>query len=164
MMNHSPHRIAFSWIQQAHHLPRLKNWFINNNIDIYSFLKNLNINDSYDTEIIQHLINNLKYEIITIPWQMISVLDNLGDRTIYKLDNVNSVYAYILNKDKIENRKRNYNFDKFVESILNNTVDTPSILLENNFYKPRFNVIDGRTRLALAWIYKHNIPCAVYRL
>lgn len=163
IMNHSPHRIAFSWIQQTPHIPILNDWFLSHNINTVEYLKNLEQDPKFNTAEIQKIIKSVRYDVITIPWQIIPSLDNLSDYKIFMHENLNDIYEYIDKKDKIQNRNRNYNFKKFVKSILLDTVDIPTVLAETTGHM-RLKVIDGRTRLSISWAHKHDIHCALCKI
>jgi len=159
------HRNAIAWIQQSNYIPRLAAWFKLHGVPANDLWKLLKADPSHDTTIVQQLINNTDHTVIEIPWQMIPLLDNLGDRSVYKLNHSDLVRDHIVQQDKLQQRHRGYTLDQLVEKLLSNTIDPPTLLLEtvDPRLKPQMPVIDGRTRLALAWAHKHNIPARLYQ-
>lgn len=158
------HQQAVAWIQQSHYIPRLAAWFKLHDIPVFDLWKLLKTNPNHDSTLVQQLINNTDYTVIEIPWQMIPLLDNLGDRSVYRLDHCDQVRDYIVKQDQLQQRRRGYTLDQIVEKLLSNNIDPPTVLVETvkSMMKPQLHVIDGRTRLALAWAYQHNITARLY--
>jgi hypothetical protein len=115
--------------------------------------------------------SSLKYAIkdtinyssnLILPYQLIPTLGNIGNNTVIKkikeLDSFEKICEYLENL-RLENKKdyRGFTTEKMAETIKNASYQPPLLLIA----REQILVVDGRTRLFLAYGLKKNISCNV---
>lgn len=111
---------------------------------------------------VEDVKEKIKYrDSISLPYQLIPTLKNIGTDEVIQMITSNNFHqnCEYLERWRIENKKNWFDFTvkSLAESIIANNNKPPLLLIKHT----QLSVIDGRTRLFLAYSLKKDIRCNI---
>ena len=157
LTSRDPKKIALAWRQQAEHIVQLRSWFRRKRYP--TAWESRTVFDP-DCELCWQLIQREQFELITVPWQMIPMLDNHSPNSPF-CDSMEELAQHLHTQDRETGRTRPYTLQQMAEWIETGTVEPPTVYWEWQFSKPQFILIDGRTRLTLSYAMRQDCVIAI---
>ena len=145
-------RLATAWCQQRHHCWEIRKLFREQNLDT--------------PEQVKQFLHTVNFESIQLAWQLIPMLDNFGDRSTFGMNSTETaiwIAQQDLNDPIMGQRDRGYSIAQLEQSVREQTVDPPTAIYTYDRTKPQLALIDGRTRLRLAYAAHTDITVAAWR-
>ena len=160
LTSREPKKISLAWRQQAQYIVQLRSWFRRQHYPVVWEQR-----DSYDPDCVQcwSMIQEVEFELLTVPWRMIPTLDNHSPERPF-FDTAQELIDHTHMLDAETGRTRPYTLQQMAEWISKGEIEPPTVYWEWCYTKPQFIVIDGRTRLTLSYAMQQDCVIAITNL
>ena len=151
-------QLALEFVTQAHYSAGVNYWLEQKGARLHTGA--VDPNTEY-AERVREIVKNTVFTPATLDYALIPGLGNLARPHQDRLkQDLPTMLDSIRKEDARTNRTRNYDLDELVNAVQQARAEPPTLMIQPG----NLVIVDGRTRLSIAYALKTNIPIITFPL